>query len=61
MSGFVWPYDPWEEESVDDAVPPPALEVEVSENPILATLLGPDGEVIRTLLARPPIGFALPR
>lgn len=53
------PDDDWEE--ADETPPdPPELEVEVSENPVIATLLGPDGQVIRTLLARPPVGFALP-
>jgi hypothetical protein len=60
VNGFIWPDESWEELGDDSTVEPPALEVEVSENEVLATLLGPDGEVIRTLLARPPVGFALP-
>jgi hypothetical protein len=57
-----WPGTPYTDDEwlEHDRPEPPELEVEVSENEVLATLLGPDGEVIRTLLARPPIGFALP-
>jgi hypothetical protein len=55
----VWPVD--EPEEGEDPVPePPALEVEVTDNPVIYELLGPDGEVIRQWLARTPIGFALP-
>jgi hypothetical protein len=53
------PRDPWGE---DLYRPSPAeamasIEVEVSHNPIVAELLGPDGEVIRRWRERPPIGF----
>lgn len=35
----------------------PAAEVEMSDNPVLGVLLGPDGEVVSALLAREPIGY----
>jgi hypothetical protein len=33
------------------------VQVEVSDNPIVAELLGPDGEVLRQWRERPPFGF----
>jgi hypothetical protein len=52
-----------DEEWWDD--PPPILEpmamtqvqVEVTENPVVAELLGPGGEVLRQWRERPPFGF----
>jgi hypothetical protein len=48
--------------------PPPILQaldmtqvqVEVTENPITAELLGPDGKVLRQWRERPPFGFRVP-
>lgn len=55
----VWPVD--EPEEAEDPIPePPVLEVEVSENPVVAELLDAEGNVIRQWVARPPIGFAVP-
>jgi hypothetical protein len=56
----VWPVDEPEEGGEDPVPEPPALEVEVTENPVIAEILGPHGEVLAQMLARPPIGFALP-
>lgn len=39
----------------------PEAELTVTDNPIVATLLGPKGEPIRQWRARPPIGFRLDR
>jgi hypothetical protein len=53
---FVHPEDV-EEMSVD--VPP--LEVELSDNPIVNELLGPDGEVIARFSERPVVAFGFRR
>lgn len=58
--GFVWPDESWEDQGLDDVVDAPSLEVELSENEVVAELLDANGDVIRRWLARPPIGFALP-
>lgn len=36
---------------------PDSIEVEVTDNPIVATLLGPDGEPLAQFTERPPFGF----
>lgn len=43
----------------DDCEPsdPPALEVEDTPNPIVGTLLGPDGEVVAALYERPRLAM----
>ncbi len=50
-------------EEWDEEGPRPAElawpEVYVSDNPVVAVLLGPDGEPIRTFLEREPIGFRI--
>lgn len=38
---------------------PPDLIVEMSDNPVVAELLGPDGEVIRQWVEREPIGYRM--
>jgi hypothetical protein len=35
----------------------PDLSLEVTDNPVVAELLGPDGAVVRQWRARPPFGF----
>ena len=53
-----WP----DKDDVDDGPQPadaPELEVEVSDNPVVATLLGPDGEVLVEVREREPIGFRI--
>lgn len=35
----------------------PELTVEMSDNPVVAELLGPDGNVIRQWVEREPIGY----
>jgi hypothetical protein len=37
----------------------PDLLVQVSENPVVAELLGPRGEVVSQMLLREPIGFRI--
>lgn len=34
--------------------------VDVSDNPVVAELLGPDGKVLLEVRERPPFGFQLP-
>jgi hypothetical protein len=58
--GFVWPDESWEDYGADEVPDPPQIEVELSENEVVAELLDANGDVIRRWLARPPIGFALP-
>lgn len=43
-----------------DPVDPPQFTLEVDENPVVAVLLGPDGDPISVLRARPriPFGFS---
>lgn len=36
---------------------PPLLTVEMSDNPVVAELLGPDGSVLRQWVEREPIGY----
>ncbi len=57
-----WPGSPdWYGDVVmPEPAPAPWPDVDVTENPVVAELLGPDGSVIAQLLERPPIGFALP-
>lgn len=43
------------EESCDFEVP--ALTLEVTDNPVIAELYGPDGQVTAQVRERPPIGF----
>lgn len=38
-------------------VDPPHLEVEITDNPIVAELLGPDGETLLRLTERPIVRF----
>lgn len=40
---------------------PPCLTFDVSDNPVIAELLGPDGEVLRQWVEREPIGFKAER
>ncbi len=35
----------------------PDLTFEVTDNPVVAELLGPDGQVLRQWTERPPFGF----
>lgn len=52
--------DPWgwiDDPLNDDNGLPDWPEVEVTENPVVHELLGPDGEVIRQWRERPPFGF----
>lgn len=52
--------DEEDEEWIDSGVEPMAwtgINVDVTENPVVAELLGPDGDVIRQWRERPPFGF----
>ncbi len=52
MSGRYWP-EVWDDEGVEFEVP--EIEVEVTSDGIVGTILGPDGEPLRTV--RRPFGF----
>lgn len=55
-------HDPsWWPDSDDSPSPaePAWPEVEVTDNPVTATLLGPDGSILLELREREPIGFRL--
>jgi hypothetical protein len=49
-------FDPDDVEFIAD---PPSIEVEIMDNPVVAELLGPDGEPLAQLRERPyvPFGF----
>lgn len=56
-----WPGTPdFYDDEPDPYVQAPHLEVWVTDNPVVAELLGPDGEVITQWRERPPIGFDYP-
>lgn len=51
---------PWPDEDEDDEAAcsdPPALEVEDTPNPVVATLLGPDGDELVRLYERPRLAM----
>jgi hypothetical protein len=48
-------YDPKQDDYVE--FEPAVPEVDVSDNPVVAELLGPDGQVLRRWCERPPFGF----
>jgi hypothetical protein len=55
--------DEWWEEDPPPILPPLAMAevtVTVTDNPITAELLGPNGKVLRQWRARPPFGFRVP-
>lgn len=50
--------DEWDEdEPLLEPLAMTEVEVTVTENPVVATLLGPNGETIREWRQRPPFGF----
>ncbi len=60
------PYDPWSDDEWDDLYgrvndSAPSLTVDVTDNPVVATLYGPRGEVLLEWNERPPFGFASAR
>ena len=58
---MTWPGTPdFYDDEPGTYIDAPHLEVEVTDNPIVAVLLGPDGEVVRAWTERPPVGFAYP-
>lgn len=44
---------PWERQEPTA----PEIQLDVTENPVVGVLLGPDGEVLRQVRERPPIGY----
>lgn len=55
MTGWVKPIDPETDQVFE--FDPPDLTVIETDNPVIAELLGPDGQVIRQWLEREPIGY----
>ena len=58
------PWSPWPTPSDEDWWEPPEpvapdLTVDLTENPVVYELLGPDGTVIRQWLEREPIGYRI--
>lgn len=47
----------WSDGADPDACSPPTPDLIETDNPVVAVLLGPSGEPLRTWRERPPFGF----